>query len=76
MSETTPAASTHLTMADYFASIPRYIEPARTEIAAQRVSDAAYDAICEVIDRVKMDERSLDTDEYASEILAALEIAS
>lgn len=36
------------------------------------LSDAAYDAICAVIDRVKSDDRHLDTDEYAGMIVEAL----
>lgn len=36
------------------------------------INDEQYNAICEVIDRAKMDDRSEDTDVYASGILEAL----
>jgi DNA-binding transcriptional ArsR family regulator len=32
-----------------------------------------YEAVCAIVDRVKMDERNLDTDQYASEIEALFE---
>lgn len=48
----------------------------RTESEEDYALSAQYAAICDVIDRVKTDERSLDTDEYASMILAALEVNS
>lgn len=37
-----------------------------------KINDATYEAICDVIDRAKMDDRQLDTDVYADMILAAL----
>lgn len=33
------------------------------------ISADTYAAVCEVVDRAKMDDRSLDADEYATEIL-------
>ena len=39
---------------------------------APRVSNTQYEAVCAVVDRVKMDDLLLDTDQYASEIVAAL----
>lgn len=49
---------------------------AARELADKLNLSARYAAICDVIDRVKTDERSLDTDEYASMILAALEVSA
>lgn len=36
------------------------------------INDDVYDRICDVIDRAKNDDRSLDTDEYAAMIVDAL----
>lgn len=36
------------------------------------ITQAQYDKVCEAIDRAKMDDRSLDTDEYAGLVLEAL----
>jgi hypothetical protein len=46
--------------------------------AVTRAREASWDqyaAVCTVIDQAKNDDRSRDTDEYASEILAALAVA-
>jgi hypothetical protein len=45
--------------------------------AATRAREASWDqyaAVCTVVDQAKNDDRSRDTDEYASEILAALAV--
>lgn len=39
---------------------------------AREVSPESYARVCDVVDRVKLDERSSDTDVYAGAILAAL----
>lgn len=51
-------------------------EIARLSGARAQVTPAQYDAICAVIDRAKNDDRSLDTDEYASEIVSIIQGAS
>jgi len=40
------------------------------------VTDEQYDSLCDVIDRAKNDDRSLDTDEYAAEALRALDLGT
>lgn len=43
-----------------------------TREVAPVVPDSLYDAIVDVIDAIKTDERSLDTDEYAGRIVQAI----
>lgn len=61
---------THRTTADYFAGIPRQVEPIPVPVLT--ITPEQYNEICQVIDRVKMDARSLDTNEYADMIEAIL----